>query len=299
MKDLPRQQDRDQREHGKADQLNPARDLNRRRPAGHEGHRTAQVVSIRPPEWDWSAFEDGALALDRYELWEESEPSPRLAVLRGRAGDAAMQDADASVTVPDMPSPRTPGQARRTSKARAAARRRARRIAGLIAVSIARRRHDCPHCLRLRLVCADPDQGRARRSAPAGGQPRPQVVALYGSLRLQLPSTRAASPRSGTTPSVAGRSRSTRSAARPTKGCFTRMARRLFGGGRTDSSYYLLGGGRGPEHGGARRGRGPGHGRLLAGGRDGRRHHPSMLRGKVFGARIDIQPTNEPRSSSG
>src|SRR5206468_12582608 len=68
-------------------------------------------------------------ALDPAAAWEETA--------RSRAPGVFLQDPDASVTVPTMPSPRAPGQARRTSKARAAARRRARRIAGLIAVSIA------------------------------------------------------------------------------------------------------------------------------------------------------------------
>ena len=110
--------------------------------------------------------------------------SPSYAVARS---GAVLQDADTSVTVPCMPPPRAPGQARRTSKARAAARRRARRIAGLIAVSIA--------LLVTFLLTAfgsgssAPTQTRpapANRLLPAG-QPRPQVVALHGSLRLQLP----------------------------------------------------------------------------------------------------------------
>src|SRR5205814_378195 len=121
------------------------------------------------------------------ELWEETAPSPRLAVLRGRAGSAAMQEADTSVTVPTMPSPRAYGQARRTPKARAAARRRARRIAGLIAVSIA-----LLVTFALTAFGSGSSSPTPTRPAPANrllpaGQPRPQVVALYGLLRLQLP----------------------------------------------------------------------------------------------------------------
>src|SRR5919198_550586 len=53
----------------KPDELDPARDLDLRRPAGHGSHRSASVVRLRPPPWDWSAFEDGSVALDP--LWED------------------------------------------------------------------------------------------------------------------------------------------------------------------------------------------------------------------------------------
>src|SRR4029450_7408371 len=105
-----------------------------------------------------------------------------------RASGVSLHDQGTSVTVPrSMPSPRAPGRARRTSKPRAAARRRARRIAGLIAVSIAL-------LVTFTLTAfgsgsSAPSQMRpapANRFLPAG-QPRPQVVALRGSLRLQIP----------------------------------------------------------------------------------------------------------------
>src|SRR5262249_62374671 len=32
----------------------------------------------RPPAWDWSLAEDGALALDSHELWDEPHGRPRL-----------------------------------------------------------------------------------------------------------------------------------------------------------------------------------------------------------------------------
>src|SRR5262249_54453863 len=97
-------------------------------------------------------------------------------------------ESERSVTVPRMPSPRAPGQARRTSKARASARRRTRRIAGLVVLSIA--------LLVTFLLTAFANSGSSQptqtRPAPANrflpsGQPRPQVVALRGPLRLQLP----------------------------------------------------------------------------------------------------------------
>src|SRR5439155_25008911 len=42
-----------------------------RRPSGHRSDRTAEVVQLRPPRWDWDWMEDGNLALDRHELRED------------------------------------------------------------------------------------------------------------------------------------------------------------------------------------------------------------------------------------
>ena len=60
----PRDHPQKQQQEREPDELDPARDLDLRRPAGHGSHRSASVVRLRPPPWDWSAFEDGSLALD-------------------------------------------------------------------------------------------------------------------------------------------------------------------------------------------------------------------------------------------
>lgn len=205
-----------------------------------------------------------------------------------------MQDSDASVTVPDMPPPRTPGQARRTSKARAAARRRARRIAGLTAVSIA-----VVVTFALTAFGSGSSALTETRAAPANrllpaGQPRPQVVALYGSLRLQLPIEQSRVTAIGYHAMGGGALALEPVGRQANEGLLTRVARKLFGGGTNGLTYYLLGGDEGPSTAALDVGATPGidvyspvDGTVVG-------ITPLMLRGKVFGARIDIQPTNEP-----
>ena len=220
--------------------------------------------------------------------------SPRLALLQGRASTAFLQDQETSVTVPRMPSPRAPGQARRTSKARASARRRARRIAGLIALSIA--------LLVTFLLTAfgsgssSPTQMRpasANRFLPAG-QPRPQVVALRGSLRLQLPIAQSRVTAIGYH-GVGGGALSLEPVGKQkNEGLLQRIASKLFGGAERGLSYYMLGGQTGPGTASLDVGASPGtdiyspvDGTVVG-------ITPLTLRGKTYGARIDIQPTSAP-----
>lgn len=193
-----------------------------------------------------------------------------------------------------MPPPRAPGQARRTSKARASARRRARRIAGLIAVSIA--------LLVTFLLTAfgsgssDPAQMRpasANRFLPAG-QPRPQVVALRGSLRLQLPIAQSRVSAIGYH-AVGGGALSLEPVGQQrNEGLLQRIAGKLFGGSERGLSYYMLGGATGPSTASLDVGAAPGtdvyspvDGTIVG-------ITPLTLRGKTYGARIDIQPTSAP-----
>jgi hypothetical protein len=205
-----------------------------------------------------------------------------------------MQDADTSVTVPTMPSPRAPGRARRTSKARAAARRRARRIAGLIAVSIA-----LVVTFALTAFGSGPPAPTQTRPAPAirllpAGQPRPQVVALHGSLRLQLPIDQSRVTAIGYH-AVGGGALALQPVGRQAnEGLLSRIARKLFGGGGNGLTYYQLGGDEGPGTAALDVGAAPStdvyspvDGTIVG-------ITPRMLRGKVFGARLDVQPTHEP-----
>jgi hypothetical protein len=205
-----------------------------------------------------------------------------------------LHDPDASVTVPRMPSPRAHGQARRKSKARAAARRRARRIAGLIAISIA--------LLVTFLLTAfgspspTPTETRpapANRLLPAG-QPRPQVVALRGSLRVQLPIDQSRVTAIGYHAVGGGALALEPVGKQANEGLFARVARKLFGSDEHGFSYYQLGGAEGPSTAALDVGAAPGtdvyspvDGTIVG-------ITPLKLRGRVFGARIDIQPTNAP-----
>ena len=78
------------------------------------------------------------------------------------------------------------------------------------------------------------------------------------------------------------------------EGLLSRVARRLFGGGSEGLRYYQLGGAEGPSTAALDVGAAPGtdvyspvDGTIVG-------ITTSMLRGKVFGARIDVQPANEP-----
>jgi hypothetical protein len=194
-----------------------------------------------------------------------------------------------------MPSPRAPGQARRTSKARAAARRRARRIAGLIAVSIA---------LLVTILLTAFGSGASSpapqtRPAPANrllpaGQPRPQVVALRGSLRLQLPIDQSRVTAIGYHAAGRGALALEPVGRQANEGLLARVARKLFGGGAHGLTYYELGGDEGPSTAaldvGAAVGTdvySPVDGTIVG-------ITPYMLRGEEYGARIDVQPTAAP-----
>jgi len=206
-----------------------------------------------------------------------------------------LQDPDASVTVPTMPSPRAPGQARRTSKARAAARRRARRIAGLIAVSIAL----LVTFLLTAFGSGSPAPTSQTRPNPAdrllpGGQPRPQVVALRGPLRLQLPIDQSRVTAIGYHAVGSGALALQPVGRQANEGLFARMARKLFGGGEHGLAYYQLGGDEGPSTAALDVGAAPEtdvyspvDGTIVG-------ITPYTLRGKTFGARIDVQPTAAP-----
>jgi hypothetical protein len=147
-----------------------------------------------------------------------------------------------------MPSPRAPGQARRTLKARAIARRRQRRIAGLVAASTA--------ALITLLLTAfgsgAPSTQVTSTPAPAerllpAGPPRPQVVALRGSLRLQLPIDQSRVTAIGYHAAGGGSLALEPIGRQANEGLFSRVARRLFGGSEGGLRYYKLGGESGAE----------------------------------------------------
>src|SRR5439155_775920 len=93
-----------EQQHRQADELDPARNDGLRRGRGHSSDRSAEVVQLRPPSWDWSWAEDGALALDLYEVWEERPVQSRFPVSQIRPR-TRWTDPGPSVTVPRMPAP--------------------------------------------------------------------------------------------------------------------------------------------------------------------------------------------------
>jgi hypothetical protein len=195
-----------------------------------------------------------------------------------------------------MPSPRAPGQARRQQlQARASSRRRARRIAGLVAASIA--------ALITLLLTAfgsgAPSQSVATAPAPAkrllpAGPPRPQVVALRGSLRLQLPIDRSRVTAIGYHAVGSGALELEPIGRQANEGLVSRIVRRLFGGGEGRISYYQLGGEDGPETAALDVGAAPGtdvyspvDGTVVG-------ITPYVVSEQTLGARIDVQPATAP-----
>jgi hypothetical protein len=134
----------------------------------------------------------------------------------------------------------------------------------------------------------------ATRLLPAG-PPRPQVVALQGSIRLMLPVSLErltalgyhASPDGALTMRPVGR--------QVNQGLVGRVARSLFGnGGSSGLRYYVLGGGSGPDTASLDVGAppttdvySPVDGTVVG-------ITPYVLAGKHMGARVDLQPSGNP-----
>jgi hypothetical protein len=194
-----------------------------------------------------------------------------------------------------MPSPRAPGQARRTLQARAVARRKARRIAGLVAASIAA----LVTLLLTAFGSSAPAPAVTTAPAPAkrllpAGPPRPQVIALRGSLRLQLPIDQSRVTAVGYHAAGSGALALDPVGRQANEGLFARVAHRLFGGEEGGLTYYQLGGDDGPETAALNVGAPPGtdvyspvDGRVVG-------ITPYVVSGKELGARIDVQPSAAP-----
>jgi hypothetical protein len=189
--------------------------------------------------------------------------------------------------------PRASAHARRR-RAETAAARRKRRLAGLILLASV--------ALITLLLTAFGAGGVApvRTAAPApatrllpAGPPRPQVVALQGSLRLMLPVAQSRVTAIGyhASPGALDLRPVGRQA---NQGFVGRVARRLFGGGASGVRYYVLGGGSGSTTTSLDVGAAPGtdvyspvDGKIVG-------ITPYVLAGKHLGARIDVQPSGNP-----
>ena len=131
----------------------------------------------------------------------------------------------------------------------------------------------------------------ATRLLPAG-PPKPQVVALQGSIRLMLPVSRVTAI--GYHASGDGALALRPVGRQGNQGLVGRVARSLFGNRGNGLRYYLLGGDGGPATGSLDVGAAPGtdvyspvDGTVVG-------ITPYVLAGKHLGARIDIQPSGNP-----
>jgi len=256
--------------------------------------RRRNVVDLWGAEEDWEFPMQGALALQPEPLPVEPEPEntrkKRPFRLKALASFA---------TVPRMATTEAPGFAararqRQRDEARAKARR-ARRTAALVVVAAG--------CLVALLLIVFGRNGEtvvtvtgpapASRLLPAG-PPRPQIVALQDSLRLQLPVNQSRVTAIGYHASGTLALPLQPVGTQANAGVAERLFRRLFGASGSDMRYYLLEGGVGAETGGLDIGApvdtdvyAPVDGSVIS-------ITDNVVNGRVYGVRIDIQPSGSP-----
>jgi hypothetical protein len=258
----------------------------------HGADRIGTVAPLRPPAWSWSFFEDGALALDRHELWQEPSETPASPLSQSRPFGARLKRAVSSVTVPPMPSPRAAGAARRARQRRAA--RRVQRFALLTVVS---------SIVVITLVLTAFSSGSAVNASstaappaqlPPNGPPRPQIVALRGPLRLQLPIAQSRVTAIGYHGAGNGALPLEALGKQGNRGLIGRLVDRVFGAESGALVYYKLEGGPGPATAVLNVGAAPDtdvfspvDGTVIG-------ITDFVLNGRKHGDRIDIQPTGAP-----
>jgi hypothetical protein len=126
------------------------------------------------------------------------------------------------------------------------------------------------------------------------GPPQPQLVAMRGPLRLELPIAQKRVTAVAYHASGDGALALDPVGHQGNQGIVSRVARRLFGGGETGLRYYVLEGGTGPGTATLDVGATPGtdvyspvDGTIVG-------ITPYVLDGKPYGSRIDIQPSGDP-----
>ena len=133
----------------------------------------------------------------------------------------------------------------------------------------------------------------ANRLLPSG-PPSPQVIALQGALRIQLPVAQSRLTAIGYHASGDGATALQPLGSQANPGTFTRLARRVFGGGRHGLRWFQLAGGEGPGTAALDVGALPGtdvyspvDGSVIG-------LTPYVVNGRRFGSEIDVQPTGTP-----
>jgi hypothetical protein len=245
--------------------------------------RTAEVIRLRPPAWDWNWLEDGNLALDRHETWDEEAQSRH-----GRR----LQDRPRFVTVPRMPAPSSQAVAARSHFRPKPVPHRARRLIVLTVVT--------GSLLGTLFVTAfgqgatrEPSQalpGPSSRLLPVG-PPTPLTVALHNGLRIQLPVAQNRVTAIGYHSSGDGALPLSPLGRQGNEGALSRLAHKIFGGGGGGFVYYQLSGG---ETNVLNVGAVPGtdvyapvDGTIVG-------ISDYILNGRPYGVRLDIQPSAAP-----
>ncbi|TMM24867.1 MAG: hypothetical protein E6F94_09030 [Actinobacteria bacterium] len=186
--------------------------------------------------------------------------------------------------------------AARHGRAHHQAVRRRRRVAGLVVLAIVA-------LVTLLLTAFGAGKSPARQTtvgpAPANrllpsGPPSPQVVALEGALRIQLPIAQSRVTVIGYHASGDGAVALQPLGSQANPGALTRLARSVFGGGSRGIRWFQLSGGEGPGTAALDVGALPGtdvyspvDGSVIG-------LTPYIVNGKRFGSEIDVQPTGAP-----
>jgi hypothetical protein len=241
-------------------------------------------------------MEDGALALDRHEIWEEPLIQPRSRLSQAPPPEPGLPQEEPFVSVRAMAS-RASEQieaARRARRARGSAPR-ARRFAGLAVIACI--------VVATTLVTAFGSSRKASdalsvltpasRLVPAS-PPRPQIVAVHDALRIQLPVAQSSLTAIGYHALSDGAVALQPVGRRGNEGFLSRVFHRVFGGGNSGIVYYQLGGGPGPAT--ASLDVGAATGTDVYAPVDGTVVGLTdyIVNGRNFGVRLDIQPTSAP-----
>jgi murein DD-endopeptidase MepM/ murein hydrolase activator NlpD len=260
---------------------------------------SGNVIDLWGVEDDWDFGTDGALAL-------QPEPTPperrrprgqeRSPPGRQRSGLSAWVT---SARLPRMATTEAPGfgvQARRRKREEARAKaRRARRTAALVIVA-------CGCLVALLLTAfgaADRPAVTITGPAPAdrllpAGPPRPGIVAMQDSLRIQLPINQSRVTAIGYHAVGTGALALEPVGTQANAGLAERLFRKIFGSSGSEVSYFMLEGGVGAGTGGLDVGApvdtdvyAPVDGSVIA-------VTDHVVNGKSYGVRIDIQPSGNP-----
>lgn len=224
-------------------------------------------MPLRPPDWEWPYPTDGALALKAEQT---------------------------AATLPAMPSP-VPHRRSRAGRRRHVEReRRLRRLAVLIVIVFVA-------LVTLLMSAFGGSAAPARQPAPASasrllpaGPPQPELVGRIGSLHLRLPISQSRVTAVGYQGGSAGSLAIDPLGTQRNQGLIRRVVHAVFGSSSTGPGWYQLPGGQGPPTSALEVGAAAGtdiyspiDGTILSIGN-------VVLNGRIYGSRIDMQPTGAP-----
>jgi len=192
-----------------------------------------------------------------------------------------------------MPAARSSGTRLRARSRQQRAARRARRFAGLAAIGVV---------LVVSLLLTAFGSGRTNvvqtvavpGLSPLGGRPSPQIVAVRGALRLQLPIAQPRVTAVGFHAAGGGAVALSPVGRQANEGLVLRVFHKLFGGGSSEQTWYQLGGEGGAPSSSVDVGARPGtdvyapvDGTVVG-------ISPFVVNDRRYGVRLDVQPQSAP-----